>query len=309
LTVSKFAWTERNQPGLIAHAARVMLPFDYIVYRLSGHAVTDRGGASGTGYLNPFNNRWELALADLAAPGIEWSSQLPEIVTSDARAGVVREGMGAVVGAVVGAGTGDSMTAALGLDVREGDTVISLGTSGTPYGRTSTGVRDETGAIKGYADAVGSVIPMITTLNSAKVTDAFRRVLGVSYGVFDESALSAPPGAGGLTLVPYLDGERTPNLPRATGSLFGLRSDETPAVIARAIDGVLCGLLEGGDILPPTASGATAASSLPAAQPARAPIVRRWPTSPGARSGPAPWLRRRPWVRPCRQRWFSRTRG
>ena len=95
--------------------------------------MTERGGASGTGYFNPFNNRWELALADLAAPGIEWSSKLPEIVTSDARAGVVREGMGAVVGA----GTGDNMTAALGLDVREGDTVISLGTSGTLYGRTS----------------------------------------------------------------------------------------------------------------------------------------------------------------------------
>jgi co-chaperonin GroES (HSP10) len=100
---------------------------------LSGHAVTERGGASGTGYFNPFNNRWELALADLAAPGIEWSSQLPEIVTSDTRAGVVREGMGAVVGA----GTGDNMTAALGLDVREGDTVISLGTKGTLYRRTS----------------------------------------------------------------------------------------------------------------------------------------------------------------------------
>jgi xylulokinase len=151
---------------------------------------------------------------------------------------------------VVGAGTGDNMTAALGLNVREGDTVISLGTSGTLYGRTSTGVRDETGAINGYADAAGSFVPMITTLNSAKVTDAFRRVLGVSYEAFDELALSSPPGAGGLTLVPYLDGERTPNLPGATGSLFGLRSDVTPAVVARAaIDGVLCGLLEGGDIL------------------------------------------------------------
>jgi xylulokinase len=250
LTVSKLAWTERNQPGLIAQAARVMLPFDYMVYRLSGHAVTERGGASGTGYFNPFNNRWELALADLAAPGIQWSSKLPEIITSDARAGVVREGIGALVGAVVGAGTGDNMTAALGLDVREGDTVISLGTSGTLYGRTSTAVRDETGAINGYADAAGSFVPMITTLNSAKVTDAFRRVLGVSYEAFDELALSAPPGAGGLTLVPYLDGERTPNLARATGSLFGLRSDVTPAVVARAaIDGVLCGLLEGADIL------------------------------------------------------------
>lgn len=250
LTVSKLAWTERNHPGLIAEAARVMLPFDYLIYRLSAHAVTERGGASGTGYFNPFDNRWEIELADYAAAGIDWRSKLPEIVPSNTRAGVVREGLGALTGAVVGAGTGDNMTAALGLDVREGDTVISLGTSGTLYRRTSIGVRDETGAINGYADAAGSFLPMITTLNSAKVTDAFRRVLGVSYEAFDELVLSVPPGAGGLTLVPYLDGERTPNLPAATGTLLGLRSDVTPAAIARAaIGGVLCGLLEGGDLL------------------------------------------------------------
>jgi xylulokinase len=253
LTVSKLAWTERNHPGMIDEAARIMLPFDYIVYRLCGRAVTERGGASGTGYFNPFVNRWEPGLADLAVSGVDWRSKLPELIASDARAGVVRK-MGALTGAVVGAGTGDNMTAALGLNVREGDTVISLGTSGTLYGRTTIGVRDETGAIDGYADAAGSFLPMITTLNSAKVTDAFRRVLGVSYEAFDELALSVPPGAGGLTLVPYLDGERTPNLPHATGTLFGLRSDVTPATVARAaIDGVLCGLLEGGELL--TAKG------------------------------------------------------
>jgi xylulokinase len=250
MTVSKLAWTERTHPGLIGRAAKVMLPFDYIIYRLSGRAVTERGGASGTGYFNPFNNRWELSLADLAASGVNWLSKLPEIIASDARAGAVRGEIGGLAGAVAGAGTGDNMTAALGLNVRDGDTAISLGTSGTIYGRTSIGVRDQTGAINGYADAAGSFLPMVTTLNSAKVTDAFRRILGVSYDAFDELAISVLPGAGGLTLVPYLDGERTPNLPNATGSLFGLRSDVTPAAIARAaIDGVLCGLLEGGDLL------------------------------------------------------------
>ena len=252
LTVSKLAWTERNHPGLIASAAKILLPFDYLVYRLSGRAVTERGGASGTGYFNPFDNRWELGLADLAAPDVDWAPKLAEVIASDAPAGIVDEGRGprALAGAVVGAGTGDNMTAALGLDVREGDMVVSLGTSGTIYARTPIGVRDATGEINGYADATGSFLPMVTTLNAAKVTDAFRRLLGVSFAEFDALALSAPPGAGGLTLVPYLDGERTPNRPAATGTLFGLRSDVTPAAVARAaVDGVLCGLLDGGDLL------------------------------------------------------------
>ena len=252
LTISKLAWTERTHPGLIARTQKILLPFDYIVYRLSGQAVTERGGASGSGYFNPFENRWEPCLADLAAPSVDWAAKLPEIIASDAAAGVVGEGRGpqALAGAVVGAGTGDNMTAALGLDVREGDMVISLGTSGTIYARTPVGVRDATGSINGYADAAGSFLPMVTTLNAAKVTDAFRRLLGVSFDDFDALALSVPPGAGGLTLVPYLDGERTPNRPNATGTLFGLRSDVTPAAVAKAaVDGVLCGLLEGGDLL------------------------------------------------------------
>jgi xylulokinase len=250
LTVSKLAWTERNHPGLVARARLVMLPFDYIVYRLSGRAVTERGGSSGSGYFNPFENRWETDLADLAVSGVDWRAKLPEIIASDGRAGFVGEALGDLAGAVVGAGTGDNMTAALGLDMREGDTVISLGTSGTIYGRSAVGVCDPTGAINGYADAAGGFLPMVTTLNAAKVTDAFRRLLGISFDAFDDLALSAPAGSGGLVLLPYLDGERTPNLPAATGVLRGLRSDVTRAAVARAaVEGVLCGLLEGGDIL------------------------------------------------------------
>jgi len=252
LTISKLAWTERNHPGLVARARRVMLPFDYIVYRLSGRAVTERGGSSGTGYFNPFENRWDCELAGLAVPNLDWRSKLPEIVKSEARAGFVREsaGLGELGGAAVGAGTGDNMSAALGLRVCEGDTVISLGTSGTNYGRSRAGVCDPSGSINGYADAAGAFLPMVTTFNATKVTDVFRRLLNVSYEEFDELALTAPPGADGLVLVPYLEGERTPNLPTAAGALHGLRSVATRAAFARAaVEGVLCSLLEGGDIL------------------------------------------------------------
>jgi xylulokinase len=252
LTVSKLAWTRRCYPGLLERAARVMLPADYLIYRLGGRAVTERGGGSGTGYLDPFENRWDMPLAELAAPGLDWDRVLPGIIGSSEACGAVQPhpALDGLAGAVLGAGSGDNMTAALGLGIRPGDTVISLGTSGTVYTVTETPVRDASGTINGYADATGRYMPMITTLNAAKVTDCFRRLLGVDADRFDALALEAEMGAGGLVLVPYLDGERTPDLPLATGQLRGLRSNTTPSAVARAaVEGVLCGLLEGRDLL------------------------------------------------------------
>jgi len=252
LTISKLAWTARNHPGTIEAAARICLPFDYLIYRLSGRLVTERGGSSGTGYFNPFANEWDVDLAALAMPNVDWSSKLPAVIDSGHAAGTLVESaeLGPLTGITVGAGTGDNMAAAVGLAVETGDTVISVGTSGTIYAISTVGVIDSTGAINGYADASGRFLPMVTTLNAAKVTDTFRQLLGVTPAEFDALALSAPAGAGGLTLVPYLDGERTPNLPSASGQLVGLRHTVTPATLARAsIEGVLCGLLEGGDRL------------------------------------------------------------
>jgi xylulokinase len=253
LTISKLAWTERNHPGMVASAARVMLPFDYIIYFLTGRAVTERGGASGTGYFSPFEIKLDFEILSLALPGIDFSGKLPEIIGSSDRAGEVREieGLIALSGAIAGAGSGDNMAAALGLDAREGDLILSLGTSGTIYSIVRGGNADtQDGAINGYADATGRFMPMVTTLNAAKVTDEFRRLIGLGVDEFDDMVLSAPPGAGGLTLLPYLDGERTPNLPFARGSLYGLRSDTTRGEFARAaVEGVVCGLLDGREAL------------------------------------------------------------
>ncbi|HWU62847.1 MAG TPA: FGGY family carbohydrate kinase, partial [Ensifer sp.] len=247
LTISKLAWTERLHPGLVSRARHIMLPSDYLLFRLTGRAVTERGVSSGTGYFDPFRNAWDPALADLAVQGIDWEHVLPDVIDSAAVSGPVRDFDG-LDGAVAGAGSGDNMTAALGMGIRPGDVIISFGTSGTIYGLTATGIRDETGAINGYADATGAFLPMVTTLNSAKVTDAFRRLLNVDVETFDVMALSTEPGSRGVVLVPYLDGERTPNLPDATGTLAGLRSDVEPGQLARAaVEGVICGLLEGGD--------------------------------------------------------------
>jgi xylulokinase len=252
LTVSKLAWTRRCHPEVLQRAKHIMLPADYLVFRFGGRAVTERGGSSGTGYFDPVANRWDLALAELAAPGLDWERLVPTVIGSDDVAAEVPPlpGLDSLAGAVVGAGSGDNMTAALGLGIGGGDTVISLGTSGTVYTVTPDQVNDPTGTINGYADATDRFLPMITTLNAAKVTDFFRRLFGVDMQRFDAMALAAEPGSGGVVIVPYLDGERTPNLPQATGQVTGLRSNTMPGQIGRAaVEGVLCGLLDGRDLL------------------------------------------------------------
>ena len=252
MTISKLAWTEENCPGLLASSTRIMLPFDYLVYKLSGSFVTERGGASGTGYFNPFDNTWQPHLAEMINPDIDWISRWPSIIPSHQPAGkvIASAGLGELTGAIVGVGTGDNMSAALGMNLLPGDMAISIGTSGTLYGITHQGIMDETGTINGYADAADRFIPMITTLNAAKVTDTFRRILRVSTTEFDEMALSAISHSNGLTLLPWLDGERTPNLPHAAGQLSGIRTTTTANDLAlAAVEGVLCGLLSGGLIL------------------------------------------------------------
>jgi xylulokinase len=162
-------------------------------------------------------------------------------------------------GVVVAPGTGDNMAAALGLGLATGDVVISLGTSGTAYGVSSTPAADATGAVAGFADATGQFLPLVCTLNATKVLDAVRTLLGVDHGAFDDLALSAEPG--GPVLLPYFDGERTPNRPTATGAIIGLRSDVTRAQLARAaIDGVVCSMLDATDAL--VAAGLSATGAL-----------------------------------------------
>ncbi|MEJ7582578.1 MAG: FGGY-family carbohydrate kinase [Acidimicrobiales bacterium] len=145
------------------------------------------------------------------------------------------------------------MAAALGLGLQPGDIAFSIGTSGTLFAVTEQPTADASGAVAGFADATGRFLPLVCTLNAAKVTDAVARLLGVDHDQLDALASAAPSGAGGLVLLPYLDGERTPNLPRASGTLTGLRSDTSREQLARAaVEGVICGLLDGLDALAAT---------------------------------------------------------
>ncbi len=151
----------------------------------------------------------------------------------------------------LGPGTGDNAAAALGLGAEPGDVIVSIGTSGTVFSVTTSATSDPTGAVAGFADATGRFLPLVCTLNAARVLDITATMLGVDHDNLSSLALSAPAGADGLVMVPYLEGERTPNRPRATGALHGLRlANSTRAHLARAaVEGMLCALADGLDAL------------------------------------------------------------
>lgn len=232
-TITKLSWLHRNEPEAFARISRVGLPHDWLAWRLTGEWVTDRGDASGTGYWSPFENRWRTDLLEIVDADTDWSAALP----------FVAEPGDAV-------GTGDNMAACLGADLEPGDVGVSLGTSGTVFSPSEHPTADPSGAVAGFADATGGFLPLVCTLNATKVTDAIARLLGVDLPTLDALALAAPTSRAGPTLVPYLDGERTPNRPDARGTLSGIGSDVTREELARAaFDGVVCGLLDGLDAL------------------------------------------------------------
>ncbi len=247
-TVSKVRWLAEHEPESAERTQTVVLPHDWITGRLLRERggfdgwSTDRGDASGTGYWSAREGRYRDDLMELALGRV---FEVPRVLEPAETAGTVANGM------IVAAGTGDNMGAGLGLGLQPGDVVVSLGTSGTVFTVSQTCPTDPTGAVAGFADATGQFLPLMCTLNAARVLTAAVSMLGVDLSELDRLALAAEPGAGGLSLLPYLDGERTPDLPHATGTLSGLtRSNATPENIARAaVEGMLLNLRDGVEAL------------------------------------------------------------
>jgi xylulokinase len=242
-TVTKLRWLAQQEPENAARTAAVCLPHDWLTWRLAGSPgldalVTDRGDASGTGYWSPRDGAYRPDLLERALGG---TPVVPTVLGPADRAGT------ATGGAVLGPGTGDNAAAALALDAQPGDVVLSVGTSGVVSTVATVPAEDPTGTVAGFADATGNFLPLVATLNAARVLDATARLLGVDHAELSRLALSAPPGAGGLVVVPYLEGERTPDRPRATGAVHGLTlATSDPAHLARAaVEGLLCGLADG----------------------------------------------------------------
>ncbi|MDO3684066.1 xylulokinase [Micromonospora sp. C28ISP2-4] len=282
-TATKLRWLARHEPDNADRVAAVCLPHDWLTWRLAGAPGldalrTDRGDASGTGYWSPRTGEYRL---DLLERAFGRCPKVPVVLGPAEVAGHLDPAVlgGAAPGAVgpvlLGPGTGDNAAAALGAGAGPGDVVVSIGTSGTVFAVADTPAADAGGAVAGFADATGRFLPLVCTLNAARVLDAAATLLGVDLDTLGELALSAPPGADGLVLVPYLEGERTPDRPHATGELKGLTlRTSTPAHLARAaVEGMLCGLADGLDAL--IAQGARADRIILVGGGARSAAVRR----------------------------------
>jgi len=246
-TITKLRWLRDAEPDSAARVAAVALPHDWLTWRLRGFGpaaggadprldelVTDRSDASGTGYWNPETGDYD---RELLVAALGHDAVLPRVLGPS-------EWVTDAAGRRVGPGAGDNAGAALGVGARPGDAVVSVGTSGTVFAVSESAVHDETGTVAGFADADGRFLPLVATLNAARVLDAVARVLGVDHDELSRLALQASAGAGGLALQPYFEGERTPNLPDATATLSGMTlASTTRENLARAaVEGMLSGL-------------------------------------------------------------------
>lgn len=284
-TSTKLRWLADNEPGNAERVAAVALPHDWLTWRLRGFGpeapvleelITDRSDASGTGYYDPAANDydWELlALALRLADGEAAKRVSLPRVLGPAEAVTPTSGSVLPADCVVAAGAGDNAGAALGLGAASGDVVVSIGTSGTVFAVTDEPVRDTSGTVAGFADASGRFLPLVATLNAARVLDVVAGLLGVDHDELGRLALGAEPGSGGLVLQPYFEGERTPNLPDATATLFGMTLAATtrPNVARAAVEGLLCGLADGLDAI--RAHGPTASRILLVGGAAQNPAV------------------------------------
>ena len=242
-TVTKLSWIKRLEPQNWSQTSRICLPHDYLSWQLRGggatEITTDRGDASGTGYWSAKTNEYDYEVLNIIDAKRDWSTSLPRVASPLEQTGTWRD-------AVIGCGTGDNMAGALGIGLQLGDIAISFGTSGTVYAVSATPTNDPSATVAGFADATGAYLPLVCTLNATRVFDKFASILNCDLQQFGELALGSECGAHDLVLLPYLDGERTPNLPDARATLVGLNGNHTRNDVARAaIEGVVCGLFDG----------------------------------------------------------------
>ncbi|KRA38336.1 MULTISPECIES: xylulokinase [unclassified Nocardioides] len=271
-TSTKLRWLRDHEPDRAARVATVLLPHDYVSAHLAAPGTrpfTDRGDASGTGYYSASADGGAGAWRrDLLASALGRDASLPEVVGPGLVAAETRTGK------VMAAGTGDNMAAALGLDLGPDDVLVSIGTSGVASTIAEHPVADGSGTVTGFADATGRYLPMIATMNAAGILDLQARWLGVDHAELAALALASTPGAGGVTLSPYYGGERTPNLPDASGTWAGLHAGTTRADLARAaVEALLCSLADAVDALV-ARTGVTPRRVLLVGGAARNPAVR-----------------------------------
>ena len=246
-TASKILWLKHHEPENFARLASILLPHDYINFWLTGRKTMEHGDASGTALLDVKNRQWSKAAIDAIDPRI--AAMLPDLINADDIAGMLRDDLANEFGlskqTIVSAGGGDNMMGAIGTgNVKPGVVTVSLGTSGTIYACSSHPVIDPKGEVAAFCDSTGQWLPLVCTMNVTVATEMVRKRFKLSQAELSKAAESVPAGNDGLMLIPFFEGERTPNVPNGTGVYFGLREQTfTVAHFARAaMEGTTLGL-------------------------------------------------------------------
>ena len=250
-TAPKILWLKNHKPKAFAKLRHILLPHNYINYLLTGTFSAEYGDASGMAIFDVRKRAWADAICRLIAPDLE--SMLPPLVESGAAAGTVSAAAaklyGINEGTLVASGGGDNMMSAIGTGtVRNGFLTMSLGTSGTLFGFSDTPVIDPTGNLAAFCSSSGGWLPLLCTMNCTVASEEFRALFGLGVGAFDAEAAKAPIGAEGIVVLPFFNGERTPNLPNGRASINGItaanfkRENLARAALESAIFGMRIGL-------------------------------------------------------------------
>jgi xylulokinase len=249
-TAPKILWLKENEPDNYASVRSVLLPHDYINFWLTGEKRMEYGDASGTGLMDVKSRRWCEPVLEFIDPGLH--DKLPSLGSSRQAVGLLRENLrkkwGLEVSPVISAGGGDNMMGAIGTgNVQPGAVTASLGTSGTIYAYSTEPIVDPEGEVAAFCDSTDKWLPLVCTMNVTVATEQTRKLFGWDVQTLNQQAETIPAGAGGLLFLPYLTGERTPNLPNGSGVLHGLTpANMTPAHFVRAaMEGATLGLAYG----------------------------------------------------------------
>jgi len=249
-TIPKLLWIKENEPKNFKKIAAVLLPHDYLNFHLTGIKKTEFGDASGTGVLDIRTRKWDQDLISFVDPGL--TAAFPELGSSNAPLGALRPELAKKWGldesVIVSAGGGDNMMGAIGTgNIRPGVITASFGTSGTLYGCSEHPVIDPKGEIAAFCDSTDRWLPLVCTMNVTVVTELARTWFGWNHEELEARIRSVPAGADGVSFLPYLNGERTPNLPAGTGVIHGMKGNiSSPAHLARAaMEGATLGLAYG----------------------------------------------------------------
>lgn len=246
-TAPKILWLKRHEPANYRKLRHVLLPHDYLNFHLTGNTFMEFGDASGTALMDVHTRKWSKDVIN--AIDRKLADFLPPISASHEAAGTLRPELAAKYGlsadVVVSAGGGDNMMGAIGTgNVAPGVVTASFGTSGTIYAYAAKPVIDPQGEIAAFCSSTGGWLPLLCTMNVTTVTEQVRALFGMDVRALDDSAAKAPAGSSGLVLLPYLAGERTPNVPDGSGVFFGLNQKTFNAAHLNraAMEGVTMGM-------------------------------------------------------------------